>query len=195
MSTVPIRIATPKDAAAIAAIYAPYVRDTPISFELEAPDTAEMAKRISDLLPNYPWLVYELDGSVAGYAYACPHRPRPAYRWCVDVTVYLDSRAHRRGIGRSLYTVLFEILRRQGFYTMYAGITVPNAASVGLHEAMGFKLVAVFSNEGYKLGAWRNVGWWEMALREYDESPKESIPFSQLRETVEIQNLIQRAIL
>lgn len=177
-----IRIATEHDAEAIAGIYAPYVRDTAISFELEPPDLAEMAARIRATLATHPWLVYEERGNIVGYAYASVHRPRPAYRWHADVSVYLNSTAHRRGIGRALYTTLLELLVRQGYFTAYAGITLPNAASVGLHEAMGFTLVAAFPKEGNKFGIWHDVGWWQLPLRNFDRPDAEPVPFAELRE-------------
>ncbi|MBV8062243.1 MAG: N-acetyltransferase, partial [Nevskia sp.] len=152
-----IRLAGPADAAALAAVYAPYVRDTVISFEAEPPDAAEMARRLAAVAARLPWLVAEDGSGVLGYAYAGEHRNRAAYRWDVDAAVYLDSRAHRRGIGRALYRVLFALLRAQGYVNAYAGITLPNAASVGLHEALGFVPVGVYRAVGYKFGAWHDV--------------------------------------
>jgi L-amino acid N-acyltransferase YncA len=159
-----IRVASLKDAEAIAALYAPYVATTAISFELAPPDMEEIAARLKTLLPDYPWLVCERDGEIAGYAYASPHRARQAYRWSVDVAVYAAQGAQRKGTGRALYAPLLEILRKQGFYRAYAGIALPNVASVGLHEAFGFKPLGVYRKVGYKLGAWHDVGWWELEL-------------------------------
>ena len=175
-----IRIARPSDAEAIAAIYAPIVRDTAISFETEPPDAGEMARRIEATLETHPWLTAERDGAVAGYAYASQHRTRAAYRWSVDVTVYVAEQARRAGVGSALYTPLFEILRRQGFRSAFAGITQPNAGSVSLHEALGFTPVGVYRDVGFKLGAWRDVGWWGLALGHAPGQPGEPIPFAQL---------------
>ena len=139
--TVRFRETTAGDAASIAAIYALYMRDTIISFETEPPAAAEMSRRIASVGERYPWLLAEQGGQVLGYAYAGEHRSRAAYRWDVDVAVYLAAAAHRRGIGRRLYQVLFDMLRLQGYINAYAGISLPNAASVGLHESLGFLAV------------------------------------------------------
>lgn len=159
-----IRLATTDDAAAIAAIYAPFVTDSAISFEVDAPDAHEMAARIDHKLPRFPWLVAEDQGVVIGYAYAGPHRERAAYAWSVEVSVYVTETARRRGVARQLYEMLFDLLRRQGFRTAYAGITLPNPASVSFHEAMEFTPVGVYRNVGWKQGRWRDVGWWELPL-------------------------------
>jgi L-amino acid N-acyltransferase YncA len=161
-----IRMATVDDGPALAAIYAPSVIGAVTSFELEPPDGAEMARRVSAVLTFAPWLVLEQDGDVLGYAYASRHRERLAYQWSVDVTVYVRQGSHRRGVGRALYQALFERLRAQGFYAAHAGITLPNAASVGLHESLGFRPVALYPKVGWKLGAWHDVGWWQLELRE-----------------------------
>ncbi len=166
-----IRLATPADAARVAAIYAPGVERTIASFEEEAPDAAEMARRISGTLPAHPWLVYEADGEVAGYAYAGPHHPRAGYRWSVTVSVYVDDAWHRRGIGRALYRSLFAILRAQGLVNAYAGIALPNPGSVRLHESLGFRPVGVYRAVGFKHGAWVDVGWWHLALTEPPQAP------------------------
>jgi L-amino acid N-acyltransferase YncA len=166
-----IRLATVADAAAIAAIYRPYVETTAISFETEPPDDREMAERISGTLETHPWLVCLRGPEVAGFAYASRHRARAAYQWSVDVSAYVDGRFHRRGIGRALYSSLFAILAAQGFTNAFAGIALPNAASVGLHEALGFRQIGVYRNVGYKLGAWRDVGWWQLTLRDYSAQP------------------------
>lgn len=165
-STPLIRLAEEGDALQIAAIYAPVVRDTMISFETESPSVEEIARRVRDTLVRWPWLVCERDGEVLGYAYAGAHRSRAAYQWSVDVSAYVREYARRKGVGRALYTSLIAALDLQGFYNAYAGIALPNNASVGLHEAMGFRLVGVYRGVGYKLGAWRDVGWWGLALRE-----------------------------
>jgi L-amino acid N-acyltransferase YncA len=175
-----IRAATPLDGPAIAEIYGPYVAETAITFEVHAPTAAEMADRIRNVTEVYPWLVAERAGQVIGYAYASRHRERDAYLWSVDVTVYVHPSAHRQGVGQALYSELLEIARKQGFHSAYAGITVPNPASVGLHEAMGFKPVGVYENVGYKLGAWRHVGWWALALAEPSPDPQPPIPFPEI---------------
>jgi phosphinothricin acetyltransferase len=182
-STGRFREATSDDAAAIAAIYAPYCESTPISFENEAPNAAEIRSRIEKVLPQYPWLVCEFNGRVVGYAYASRHRERAAYRWGVDVGIYIDGGQHRRGIGRALYSSLFALLVQQGYFKAYAGITVPNEASVGLHLMMGFREVGTYPAEGFKLGEWRNVMWLELTLQPLVPHPAEPIPAPNLRST------------
>ena len=162
-----IRLATLADAPEIAAIYRPYVEDSVISFELTAPSETVMRERMGKVLGKLPWLVCEQDGALAGYAYASPHRDRDAYQWSVDVSVYLRQGLQRRGFGRALYSELFTLLVQQGYYTAFAGISLPNAASVGLHESFGFGLVGVYRNTGFKFGAWHDVGWWQKPLRDY----------------------------
>ena len=166
-----IRLAGSGDAAAVAAIYAPYVTAASTSFEYAPPDAAEMAARIASTLTFTPYLVLESGGEILGFAYASKHRERAAYQWSVDVSVYVHDRAHRRGVGRALYQSLFALLSLQGFYTAHAGITLPNPASVGLHEALGFRLVGVYRAVGFKRGAWHDVGWWQLPLRERTGAP------------------------
>jgi L-amino acid N-acyltransferase YncA len=149
------------DAAACAAIYAPYVEDGPASFEERAPDAVELADRMEG---SHAWLVAEEGGEVVGFAYACPHRSRPAYRWSVDVSVYVAAGRQGEGHGRRLYEALFADLRERGFRVACAGITLPNEASVALHERLGFVPVGVYRGIGWKAGAWRDVGWWQLEL-------------------------------
>src|SRR2546427_11176875 len=166
-----LRMATVDDAAGIAEIYEPIVRSTPISFEIEPPGEGEIRSRIERTLEGYPWLVCEFSDRLAGYAYASRHAERVAYQWSVDTSVYVHSDFRRRGVGQALYTSLFRILVAQGSYNAYAGITLPNPGSVGLHESVGFKLLCVYRNVGYKLGAWYDVGWWELPLQPVTATP------------------------
>ncbi|HET8951047.1 MAG TPA: arsinothricin resistance N-acetyltransferase ArsN1 family B, partial [Solirubrobacteraceae bacterium] len=160
-----IRHADPAaDAAACAAIYAPNVTAGVASFEEEPPDAAEMQRRIEETSARYPWLVAERDGAVAGYAYGTVHRTRRAYRWVVEVTVYVDQARRRSGVGRGLYEVLLPLLARQRLQVAVAGITLPNDASVALHEAVGFQPVGIYRDFGFKFGAWHDVGWWQARL-------------------------------
>jgi phosphinothricin acetyltransferase len=175
-----IRIAALRDAEALAAIYAPIVRDTAISFETEPPTAGVMVQRIGASRDMYPWLVAEREGKVIGYAYAGQHRARAAYRWSVDVSAYVDAAARRGGVGKALYGRLLTILRNQGFRGAFAGIALPNDASVALHEAMGFKPLGVYKNVGFKLGQWRDVGWWQLDLSGDAASPREPVPFGRL---------------
>jgi phosphinothricin acetyltransferase len=185
-----IRLATSEDAAAIARAYRPIVQSTAISFETDPPDTEEMERRVLATLPEFPWLVYEVGGDVAGYVYASRHRTRAAYAWSVDVSVYIDPVHRRNGVGRGLYTSLFAILTAQGFFTAYAGVTLPNAASVGLHEAMGFTPVGVYRNVGYKLGAWHDVGWWQLPLRQMIAEPEVPVDMATVQRRPDWDQLV-----
>lgn len=175
-----IRIAKISDASAVSEIYAPAVEGSITSFEMTAPTTQEVERRISETLRRFPWLVAEKDGRVIGYAYAGEHRAREAYKWSVEVSVYVREDARRAGLARALYTELFSLLRKQGYYNAYAGITLPNDASMGLHESLGFKKVALYKAVGHKLGAWRDVGWWHLALLEHGEPPAPPLNFEEL---------------
>jgi L-amino acid N-acyltransferase YncA len=172
-----IRSANPYDAAACVAIYAPHVEAGATSFEEEVPDVARFAARIVEIAATFPWVVAERDGTVVGYAYACPHRARPAYRWAVEVSVYVAAGERGRGHGWALYAELVERLRAQRFQVACAGITLPNDASVALHESMGFVPVGVYRRIGWKAGAWHDVGWWQLELTQQDEDrPAEPLP-------------------
>ena len=167
-----IRNADPeRDSPACAAIYAPNVADSVASFEAVPPDAAEFARRITVISERYPWLVAEIDGEVAGYAYGSAHRDRAAYRWSAECTVYIADGHRGRGVGKRLYTVLFELLARQNLRTVCAGITLPNPASVALHESCGFALVGIYRRIGYKFGRWHDVGWWQLDLPSSDDDP------------------------
>jgi phosphinothricin acetyltransferase len=179
--SVEIRLATPDDAAGILKIYSPYCESSHVSFEIIAPHEAEMRERIAHIMDQHPWLVASIDDEVAGYVYASQHRARAAYRWAVDVAVYVGRAHHRRGLGRALYTTLFALLRQQGYFKAYAGITLPNPASVGLHESLGFQSVAVYPKVGYKLGRWLDVGWWQLNLQAEVDNPPEPRGFPAIR--------------
>ena len=167
-----VRPASLDDAEAIAAVYRPYVEESVISFEEVAPDAEEMARRMT-ASPRLPWLVAVRAGAVVGYAYASRHRDRAAYRWSADCSVYLAPDERGRGTGRVLYATLFPRLRQLGYTRVFAGIALPNEASVGLHESMGFSLVGVYHRVGFKHGAWHDVGWWELALHDIEGVPSE----------------------
>lgn len=199
-----LRLATAVDAAAVHAIYAPIVRETPISFEWDPPDIAEIGARIARTLERLPWIVAvgaaaaepaagtavatpaapdsrSTPGeAVLGYAYATPYRSRVAYRWSAEVSVYVSRAAQRRGIARRLYQSLFAILRAQHYHIAYAGITVPNAASVALHEALGFQSIGVFPDAGFKFGAWHDVLWMHRELTPAVSDPRELLRLSDV---------------
>ncbi|MBN1965348.1 MAG: N-acetyltransferase [Anaerolineae bacterium] len=168
-----IRFATADDAAPVLDIYRPVVEGTPTSFETEVPTLAEMQARIAT---TQPWLVCEIGGVVAGYAYAGPFRKRAAYQWSVEVSAYVHADYRRRGVGTALYTALFTLLRAHGIVNAYAGISLPNPASVRLHESVGFTPVGVYRGVGYKFGQWHDVGWWELALVEQPADPQPPVP-------------------
>lgn len=172
MPELTIRDADPdRDAAACAAIYAPHVEGSAVSFEERAPDAAELAARIERYGTSHAWLVAEREGEVVGYTYATAFNERPAYRWSTYVSVYVAAGARGQGIGRALYAELFERLRERGFRMACAGITLPNEASVALHESLGFEPVGVNREIGWKDGAWRDVGWWQLELAPAGEEP------------------------
>lgn len=170
-----IRHATVEDAAQIAAIYAPLVERSHVSFEEKSPSAAEMRERIASYTEKYPWLVAEENGAILGYAYACAHRTRAAYRWSVDAAVYLREDARGRGIGKALYRELFRVLKLQGFRSVYAGIALPNDASIALHRSVGFTEVGIYRRVGYKDGAWRDTSWWQLELNSRDARPEEPL--------------------
>jgi L-amino acid N-acyltransferase YncA len=180
MGTRRIRLATPDDAGAIAAIYAPFVRDSAISFEWEPPTVDEMRGRIEQTLARFPWLVAIDDDGVIGYAYATSYRTRAAYQWSAEVSVYVDPRAHRRGAASALYDALIALLRLQGYRTLYGVIALPNEASVSFHERKGFEKIGVFRAAGFKHGAWHDVLWMRRGLEQSDAEPEPPIPLPAL---------------
>ncbi len=175
-----IRLASPADAAGIAAIYEPICRHTAISFETEPPHADEMARRIAAVLVRLPWLVCVEGDAVLGYAYARPYHERAAYAWTLEVSVYVAEAARGKGIASALYTALFDLLAAQGYRSVLAVIALPNAASVNLHERFGFEQVGRFAAVGYKLGAWHDVGYWQRALRPVDQAPPALVPIGDL---------------
>jgi phosphinothricin acetyltransferase len=175
-----IRLAAARDAPAIHAIYAPIVSGSFISFELEAPTVAEVERRIVQTLRKFPWLVLEDPEGLLGYAYACEHRERAAYQWSVDVSCYVQERARRRGVGRSLYEALLRVLARQGFTNAFAGIALPNAASVGMHASVGFEPLGHYRDVGYKLGEWHDTVWMQRRLASPPAKPEAPRPLAAL---------------
>lgn len=173
------RLATEADAQALLAIYAPYTFGT-ASFEDGPPALEEFAARIRDISAVYPYIVCEVDGEIAGYAYAHLYKERAAYRWNVEVTIYLSPAFHRRGIGRALMERLLEMLRRQGVRMAYSCITLPNPASTGLHAAMGFTEAGVLTDAGWKNGQWRDVVWMQKRLNESADTPCEVVPIGNI---------------
>ena len=186
-----IRFAREEDAAAMLAIYVPYVRDTVISFETEPPTEDEFRRRVRATLEVAPWLLCEARGGVLGYAYAGRFHARRAYQWTVEVTAYVHADHHRKGVGLGLYTSLLGCLALQGFRSAVGIIALPNPASVGLHERMGFAPAGVLRTVGYKHGRWHDVGWWHRALGEPDPSPEPPRPSAALRESPEWRRALE----
>lgn len=164
MSTSTLRLAQPDDARQITDIYAPLVRDTAVTFEVEVPSTDAVRARIVGTSLRFPWLVAERTGGVAGFAYAGRHRRRAAYAWSAEVSVYVAEYARGGGVGRGLYAALLALLTHQGYANALAGIALPNDPSIGLHRAAGFTPVGVYRSVAYKLGAWWDVQWWQRRL-------------------------------
>lgn len=175
-----IRFATLADASAILAIYGPYITESIISFEYEVPTVLEFTERIRAIQQQLPYLIVEANGRVMGYAYASRHRDRAAYQWSVDTSVYVHPDGHRQGIARQLYTALFDLLRRQGYYNAYAGITLPNPKSEAFHRTMGFEPVGTYANVGYKFGEWHDVAWFQLTLQPHQTNPTPPVPIHQL---------------
>jgi L-amino acid N-acyltransferase YncA len=186
-----LRLAASQDAAQIAAIYAPFCLETAISFETAAPDEATVRERVRTVGERYPWLVaVSKTGDVSGYAYASKHRERAAYRWSVDFTVYLAPAAKGRGIGTELYRTLVKLCRYLGYYRAFAGITLPNEASVRLHEKIGFQPIGIYRRVGFKLGKWHDVGWWSLDLAPEEGLPSEPRAIADIVESGELQEIL-----
>ena len=159
-----IRRAGSDDAAAMLDIYRPIVEKTAISFELAVPTVEDFVTRIETLIASHEWLVAEVDGELAGYAYASPHRAREAYRYSAEVSVYVHPHYHRQGLGKALYSALFDSIRKLGFHCAYAAIALPNDSSIALHRACGFGEIGTFREVGYKNDTWQDVSWWQRKI-------------------------------
>ncbi|HMO57369.1 MAG TPA: N-acetyltransferase family protein [Roseiflexaceae bacterium] len=178
-----LRLATAADAGQIAAIYAPFCETSTVSFETVAPSPAVMAQRIATIGARWPWLVLQTGDRVAGYVYAGQHRERAAYQWAVDVTAYVATEYRRRHVGQVLYHALFRLLVLQGYFKAYAGITIPNPASLAFHESLGFRRIGIYHGVGYKLGAWRDVAWYERELQPERHDPVPPRPIDEIMAT------------
>ena len=189
-----IRLAATADAANIRHIYGPIVRGSHISFEQTVPTVDEIAARIVSTLAQYPWLVCELDGRLAGYACASAFRSRAAYQWTAETTVYVNPDFQRRGVSRALYSSLLALLREQGYCQAIGVIALPNEGSIRAHEALGFRKIGVFENIGYKAGAWRATGWWQLALRPPPSNPQPPRPLPSLRKASNFAALLQTGL-
>lgn len=175
-----IRVARAEDAAGMLEIYAPHVSYGTCTFETVVPSREDFSQRIEKGLSRFPWIVFEENNRIGGYVYASTHREREAYQWTCECSVYVHPDLKGRGLGSKLYSVLFELLKSQGLFNVYAGISLPNEASIRLHEKCGFQHFAVYENVGYKLGAWQKVGWWKLQLLPYKLNPPPPLKFSML---------------
>lgn len=174
-----VRMANPSDAAGILSIYSPYIENTSFTFETEVPTIEQFQKRIETYLKKWPWIVCEIDGLIAGYVYGTGYRERTAYQWSCECSVYIHDKFKGKGIGKNLYEALFKILQSQGFNNVYAVINLPNEPSVKLHEICGFEWFATYEKVGYKLGLWKNVGWWRLKLNDYNLEPAPPLKLSE----------------
>ena len=181
-----LRLALPSDAAACLAIYRPFIETSHTTFETDVPSVEEFARRIESTLAERPWLVAEENGRVVGYAYASPIKDRAAYQWSVEVAVYVAEGYRGRGVGRSLYQALFRCLKGQGFVNAIGIIALPNAASIALHEALGFEKISHLKGIGFKLGAWHDSGWWQKRLAAAPSQPTPPRPLARCRTEAEV---------
>ncbi|HYH04658.1 MAG TPA: GNAT family N-acetyltransferase [Bacillota bacterium] len=193
MTTYNIRLATVADSGAMLEIYAPYVRETVISFEYDPPTLLDFSNRVANILEHYPWLVAEIDGVIVGYAYASRYSERAAYQWSVDASVYIHSGYHRQKIASTLYSCLFDLLKLQGFYNVYAGITLSNTTSEQFHTSFGFTRVGVFHHVGYKFGQWHDVQWMERSLSEYHSAPSKPQSLAAIIDTPQFIAILNQA--
>ncbi len=183
MNKIEIRLAERKDVAGIIDIYKPYILETAVTFDEEVPSEEEMWARVQAIQKEHPYLVCIIDGQVAGYAYYSAYRSRASYRWAKEISVYIHPRFRKNKVGSALYSALFEIARAQGIFTLLAIITIPNEASIGFHEKLGFVKCAEFKNIGFKLGEWRTVGWWQCNLFDDQKKPGEIVPLTEIMNT------------
>ncbi len=186
-----VRLVRESDVTHMLQIYRPVVERTATSFEYQVPTKAEFWSRISDTLQTRPWLICEINGVVAGYAYASQHRIRSGYDWCSEVSVYVGSRFRRRKVGRALYTALLEILGLLGYRNAYAVITVPNPSSIEFHRQMGFRFLTLYPSIGYKLGSWHDVEWWQVDFPISEPVPS-PMRFLEVQELAQFQNAITK---
>lgn len=180
METITLRQARPEDAEAVLEIYAPYIKNTNITFEYEVPSLPAFRERMEGIVEGYPYLVCEIDGVMAGYAYAHRYKERAAYQWDAELSVYLREEYARRGIGRAFYTALMEILKEQNVRNVYGIVTSPNPPSEALHTAMGFRLFGVSRKTGYKMGKWIDVSGFERPIGDPDSPPGRLLAIGQV---------------
>lgn len=188
-----IRLATEADSTSVLEIYAPFVKDTVISFEYEVPTVSEFSKRMDNIQKKYPWLICEVNDNIVGYAYASQFNGRAAYDWSVDFSIYIKPEYHKKKIGKALYTALSQLLRLQGYCNAYAGVTLPNIKSESLHESFGFKPVGVYHNVGFKFGNWYDVKWFELEIQEHFKIPINPKTINEIKNTPGFYAILQKA--
>lgn len=176
-----VRLATVNDSNEILKIYGQYI-DTAITFEYALPNEKEFEERVKSIILQYPYLVYEEDGNIIGYAYASRYKERAAYQWGAELSIYIDSNFTSKGIGKVLCLKLIELLRLQEIRTVYGCVTLPNEKSENLQISLGFKKIGIYHNAGYKCNKWRDVAWFEKLIAIYDENPNEFIPITKIPE-------------
>jgi L-amino acid N-acyltransferase YncA len=192
-NTFEIRLINEADAQAVLTIYKYYVDHTIISFEYEAPTLEEYIQRISVNTEKYPWLVCLNNNKIIGFAYGSTHRYRTAYQWSPESTIYIAPDFHTKGIGKILYKTLFEILKLQGYYNVFAGVALPNQKSIGFHQAMGFEEIGIFKKVGYKHGNWHDTHWFQLSLNEYKPNPTTPQLFKDIVQTNEFTTIMNSA--
>lgn len=189
-----IRLVAQSDSAALLDIYAPFIKNTVITFEYEVPTVSQFTTRMANIQKKYPWLVCEINGKIVGYAYASPFIERTAYDWSVDASVYIHPDYHRKKIATALYGCLFELLKLQGFYNVYAGITTSNKRSIAFHESFGFKPVGIYHNVGYKFNQWHDVEWLALTITEHTGLPQKPRSIDDIKVTPEFDLAISKAL-
>jgi len=188
-----IRLASEAQCASILEIYEKFITDTVITFECKVPSVEEFSERMANIQKKYPWLVCEFQGNVVGYAYASQFNERSAYDWSVDFSVYIKPESQGKNLGKALYFALLELLKLQGYYNAYAGVTLPNIKSEGLHKSVGFKEAGVFHNAGFKFGDWYHVKWFELKIQEYSLKPAKPKTIGEINNTFEFNEVICKA--
>lgn len=182
MNQIIIRPATEADAEEMLALYTPYVLHTTVTSEYTPPTLEEFLGRIRSYTAKTPWLCCVVDGQIVGYGYASPHRRRAGYQWSCETSIYTRMGFHRRGIASALYSSLFDILKYQGYYSIYVGVTSPNPRSMAFHMSMGFKRMGAYHRSMYKFGKWRDVIWMGKSLRHHVGEPAPITPYPQIRD-------------
>lgn len=188
-----IRLATPADAAGMLDIYKYYVENTAYTFEYEIPSVEEFQSRIIAVIRAFPWLVCEINNRIVGYAYAHKHRDRTAYQWSPESTIYVDRHYHGKGLARILYEALFDILKLQGFFNVYAGVLSTNENSCAFHKALGFEEIGLFRNIGYKHGQWHSNMWFQLYLADHHAEPSVPAAFNEMKDSPVITAILKAA--